>query len=91
MNLLINQKETHRLRKQTHGCRRKGIVRDLGKVMHPLLYLKWITNKDLLYSIWNSDQCYVPDWMGGVWGGKWAQVHVCLRPFAVHLKLPQHC
>ena len=24
-----------------------------------LLYLKWITNKDLLYSTWNSTQCYV--------------------------------
>ena len=47
MNLLINQKETHRLRKRTHGCRRRGIVRDLGKAMHPLLYLKWVTNKDM--------------------------------------------
>ena len=26
-----------------------GIVRDFGKVMHTLLYLKWITNKNLLY------------------------------------------
>ena len=28
--------------------------------MYTLLYLKWITNKDLLYSTWNSVQCYVP-------------------------------
>ena len=26
------------------------IVRDFGKVMYTLLYFKWITNKDLLYS-----------------------------------------
>ena len=85
MNLLINQKETHRLRKRTHGCRRRGIVRDLGKAMHPLLYLKWITNKDLLYSTWNSAQGYVPAWMGGEFGGEWIHVYVWLSPFAVHL------
>ena len=40
-----------------------------GKVMYTLLDLKWITNKDLLYSIWNSAQCYVVAWMGGRFGG----------------------
>ena len=45
---------------------REGIVRDFGKVTYTLLYLKWITNKDLLYSTWNSVHCYVPAWMG--WG-----------------------
>ena len=35
-------------------------VRDFGKVMYTLLYLKWITNKALLYSTWNSAQSYVP-------------------------------
>ena len=29
-------------------------VRDFGKLMFTLLYLKWITNKDLLYSTGNS-------------------------------------
>ena len=33
--------------------------------MYTLLYLKCITNKDLLYSTWNSAQCYVAAWMGG--------------------------
>ena len=37
----------------------EGIVTDFGKVRCTLLYLKWITNKDLLYSTWNSAQCYV--------------------------------
>ena len=30
------------------------VVRDFGKVMYTLLYLKLITNKDLTYSTWNS-------------------------------------
>ena len=42
----------------------EGIVRDFGKVMYMLPYLKWITNKGLLYSTWNSAQCYVLAWMG---------------------------
>ena len=55
--------------KWTYGCQGEGVVRDLGKVMYTLLYLKWITNKDLLSSTWNSAQCYRPSWDGsGVWG-----------------------
>ena len=27
----------------------EGVVREFGMDMHTLLYLKWITNKDLLY------------------------------------------
>ena len=49
----------------------KGIVRDLEVDMYTLLYLKWITNKDLLYSTWNSAQCYEAAWMGGEFGGEW--------------------
>ena len=33
--------------------------------MYMLLYLKWITNKDLLYSTLNSARCYVGAW---IWG-----------------------
>ena len=35
--------------------------------MYKLLYLKWVTGKDLLYSTWNPAQCYVAAWMGGGW------------------------
>ena len=60
--------------------------------MYTLLYLKWITNKDLLYSTWNSAQCYVPAWMGGGVGGRTDTcMYVWLSPFTVHLKLSQHC
>ena len=38
------------------------------KLLVTLLYLKWITNKDLLYSTWNSAQCYAAAWIGGWFG-----------------------
>ena len=47
------------------GCG-EGIVRESGMHVYTLLYLKylkWIINKDLLYSTWNSAQCYVAAWM----------------------------
>ena len=52
------------------------------------LYLKWVTNKDLLYSIQNSVQSYVA-WMGGEFGGEQIHIYVWLSPFTVHLKLLQ--
>ena len=59
--------------------------------MYTVLYLEWITNKDLLCSTGNSALCYVAAWMGGKFGREWIHVHVWLSPFAVHLKLSQHC
>ena len=69
----------------------EGIFKDFRMDVYTLLYLKWITNKDLLYSTWNSAQCYVPAWMGKGLGGEWIHVYGWLSPFTVHLKLPQHC
>ena len=40
-----------------------------------LRYLKWITNKDLLYNTGNPAQCYVAAWMGGVSRGEWVHVY----------------
>ena len=91
-NELTKQKETHKLREQGLGGRMGG--RDSWGVwmdMYTLLYLKWITNKDLLYSTWNSAQCCVAAGMGGEFGGEWIQAYVWLSPFAVHLKQSQHC
>ena len=39
----------------------------------------------------NSAQCYVAAWMGEEFGGEWTHVYAWLSPFAVHLKLSQHC
>ena len=36
-----------------------GTVREFGMDMYTLLYLRWITNEDLLYSSGNSAQCFV--------------------------------
>ena len=70
MTLLTKQKQTHRLREGTCGCQGEGwgegVVREFGMDMYTLLYLKWISNKDLLYSTWNSVQCYVAAWMGSL-------------------------
>ena len=46
--------------------------------MYTLPYLKWIANKDILYSTVNSAQSYVAAWMGGEFGGKWIHVYVWL-------------
>ena len=69
----------------------KGIVREFVINMYTLLYLKWITNKVLLYSTGNSAQCYMAAWMVGEFGGEWIHVYVWLSPFPVHLQLSQHC
>ena len=44
---------------------REGIVREFGMDLCTLLYLKWITKKDLLDSTGNSAECFVAAWMGG--------------------------
>ena len=46
------------------GCG-EGIVWEFGIDMYTLLYLKRITNKDLLYNTGNSAQCYVAVQLGG--------------------------
>ena len=56
-----------------------------------LLYLKWITNKGLLYSTENSAQYHVAAWMGREFAGKQTPVYVWPRPFDVRLKVLQHC
>ena len=49
-------------------ARGKGNGRELETDMYTLLYLKGIFNKDLLYSTWNSAQCYLATWMRGSLG-----------------------
>ena len=91
MNLLTKQKLRERTYGSWMGGRDERTVREFGMDMYTVLCLKWITNKDLLYSTWNSVQCYVAAWMGGQFGGEWIHVYVRLSPFTVHLKLSQYC
>ena len=58
--------------------------------MYLLLYLKCITNKDLLYSTCNSAQYYVAALIEREFGGEWIHAYVWLSQFTVHLRLPQY-
>ena len=71
---LQNRKRLTDLENKLRAARGEGIVKDFGKVIYTLLYLKWMTNKNLLYSKWNSAQCYEPAWMGGGFRGE--QIYV---------------
>jgi len=57
------------------------------KNKHTLLFLKWITNKDLWYSTGNSAQCYMAAWMGREFGREWIHIYVWLSPFPVHVTI----
>ena len=46
----------------------RGIVWEFGVDMYTVLCLKWITNKDPLYSTGNSAQRYMAAWMGREFG-----------------------
>ena len=46
----------------------KETVREFGMDMYTLLYLNWITKKDLLYSTQNPAQCCAAGWTGGEYG-----------------------
>ena len=76
-------------------ARGQGRVREFGMDMYILLYLKWITNK---YCIAHGTLLNVMWQLGweGSWGRMYTWIHgecmyVWLDPFAVHLKLSQHC
>ena len=59
-SIFTKQKQTHRLREQLMVTRKKEwrgrIDWEFGIDMYTLLYLKWITNMDVLYSTGNSAQ-----------------------------------
>ena len=65
----------------------EDIVMEFGIDMYTLLYLKWVTNKDLLCSTGRSIHCHVPDWIGVKFGGEWTHVYAWVGDFAVHRKL----
>ena len=43
---------------------------EFGMDVYTLLYLKWITNMDLLYSTWNSAEWYVAACIRGEFAGR---------------------
>ena len=54
----------------------RGRDREFGMDMYTLLYLKWKTNKDLLYSTGISAQYHVAAWMGGEFRGEY--ICICM-------------
>ena len=68
MNLFTKQKQSHRCRKQTYGYqvgkKGGGINWEIGTDIYTLLYIKQITNKDVLCSTGNSTQYSVMTYMG---------------------------
>ena len=71
MNLLTKEKETQIW--TTNLWLPVGRGRDswgeFGSDMYILVCLRWIANKELLYSKWNCVLCWVAAWMGGKYGG----------------------
>ena len=62
MNLSMKQKQTHKYREQTCGCRNGGwggMNWESGISRCKLAYIEWINNKVLLYSTGNYIQCCV--------------------------------
>ena len=62
MNLLTKQKQAHRLRERACDCWGEDLgMGELGNLgwTCTLLYVKWITNKDLLTGTWDFVQNYV--------------------------------
>ena len=83
----------HRLREQTYGCWGQGIVREFGMdlYVYPAIFKMGNQQGPAVYSTWNSAQYYVAARMGGEFGREWKHIYVWLSPFAIHLKISQHC
>ena len=63
----------------------EGIVTEFGMDVYTLLYLKWITNKDLLCSTWNPCSMLCGSLDGkGVWGRM--DTCICMSSLAESLR-----
>ena len=80
MNLLI--KQTHRLREWTYGCRGEGwgkaIVREFGRDVYTLLYLEWITSKDLYCTAQEDllNDMWQPGWEGSLGANGYTHTYI---------------
>ena len=95
MNLVTEQKQTHRLRERTYGCRqgqerREEVVGEFGMDTYTAIF-KMDNQQVLPCSTGNSAQGFVAAWIGAESEGE--RVHACvwLSPFAVHLRWSQCC
>ena len=79
----LENEQTHRLRQGTYQGRRMPGEKDGGRDSYgvwdghgPLLYLKWVTNKDPPDVTGNSAQCRVALHRRGVWGRMDTCIHM---------------
>ena len=82
-NVLIYKGNRVTVEKQTYGyqgVRLQGRINwEIGTDVYTLLYVKQITNKDLLYSIGNSTQYSVMTYMGKESEKEWKEwIYVCV-------------
>ena len=77
MNLFTKQKQSHRCRNLgLQGGRGGGRKWETGIDIYTLLYIKQVTNKDLLYSTGKSAQYSVMTYMGKESKKEWISVYV---------------
>ena len=81
MSQLARQKQRQRCREQKYGHQGGkagggGMNQEIGIDIYTLLYIKQITNKDLLYSTGNSTQYSVMAYMGKESKKEWIYVYV---------------
>ena len=88
---LQNRKRLTDLENELMVAQGEEIVKEFGSFRDTLIYSKWITNKDLLYSTWNSTQSHMTAWMGEGFGGQWVHVYVCLSPCVCVFSVASNC
>ena len=75
----LKKRTSHKLQEKAYDCQKEAwgdrIFWEFEIRMYTLLYLKLITNKDLLCNTWNSVQYYVAAWMGGEFGAELIHVY----------------
>ena len=79
MNLFTKQKQSHRYRKQTYGyqgARGEQINWEIVIHIYTLLYIKQITNKNLLYITGNSTKYSVMTYIGKESKKEWIYAYV---------------
>ena len=97
MILSVKQEQRHRRREHKYGYQGEsgaGMIWEIDIAIYTLqiqiLYIKQITNENLLCSSGNSTQCSVVMYMGKKFKNEGIYVHILLIHFGVQQKLIQH-
>ena len=80
MPVTVPPLEQHRIKGPGVKDGKEGTVSEFEINVYTLLYFKWRTKKDPLYSTGSSAPCCAAAWMGGEFGGEGVHVSVWLSP-----------